>query len=369
MITTRRHAEPLTTPVRVMIAAAACAIAPLAGAESWQFIPSPNGGSFENRLFGADASSAQDVWAVGVSTNALLDRADTLAMRWDGEAWTIVPTPNPNAALQSNRLADVAVIAPDDAWAVGSSTFGPFTSPLLLHWNGSAWSIDDGAAGLPPSSARAVHAIAPDDVWVVGFITQPAGFATLAAHYDGSDWTATNMPNAQFGGMQFEAIHGLASDDIWAAGYENPGNGVFAPLLAHWDGSEWTTLNPAPLGGCTLHGVAMIASDDAWAVGRCPVSGLGDQPYAVHWDGESWTPAEMPIIDDGHARLEGVVARAADDVWAAGTNGTIDGIPRPFIMHFDGVAWQEVSTPASGGSHEWFHDMAIAPSGELWAVG
>jgi hypothetical protein len=290
-------------------------------------------------------------------------------MRWDGETWTIVPTPNPNPSLQSNRLYDVTVIGPGDAWAVGSATLGPTTSPLLLHWDGVQWTVDS-AGGLPPSSASAVHALAADDVWAMGAITQGGtGFTTLAAHYDGSSWTPMNVPNAGFGGLQFQAVHGLASDDVWAAGFENPGSGIFAPLLAHWDGNEWTSLNPEPVGGCTLLDIEMIASDDVWAVGLCPVSGMGDQPYAVHWNGTSWTQAPMPLFEDGHVRLEGVVARASDDVWAAGTNGDANGVPRPLIMHYDGAGWQEVAMPPSGGSHEWFLGMGAAPNGGLWAVG
>ena len=38
-------------------------------------------------------------------------------------------------------------------------------------------------------------------------------------------------------------------------------------------------------------------------------------------------------------------------------------------MHYDGVDWQEVTTPPSGGSHEWFLGMGAAPNGEIWAVG
>ena len=77
----------------------------------------------------------------------------------------------------------------------------------------------------------------------------------------------------------------------------------------------------------------------------------------------------MPFFADGKVRLEGVVARATDDVWAAGTNADANGIPRPLLMHFDGSTWREVSSPASGGSHEWFLQMGGSSTGELWAVG
>ncbi len=339
----------------------------------WSFVPSPNAGDFTNQLFGIQGSSFDNVWAVGVSTNSLLDKPDPLALHWDGSAWTIVPTPNPNSSLQSNRLKAVTVIDGGNAWAVGSSTFGPNTSPLILHWNGTQWIQDDVSGELPApgSFANAVHALAADDIWAMGQITTGGtGFATLAAHYDGSNWTAFNVPFALFGGLEFQAVHGLVSDDVWAAGFENPGQGIFSPLLSHWDGGEWTSLTPPqPGGGGTLHDITMIASDDVWAVGQSYVAPFGDQPYAVHWDGSSWSVAAMPIFPDGHVQLEGVVARASNDVWVAGTNGDDNGVPRPLVMHYDGVEWQEIEMPDSGGSHEWFHSMTALPSGDLWAVG
>ncbi len=55
-------------------------------------------------------------------------------------AWTEVATPGPPG---NARLEDVDVLAPWDAWAVGSFV-GPLAQEtveqsLAMHWNGSAW--------------------------------------------------------------------------------------------------------------------------------------------------------------------------------------------------------------------------------------
>ena len=120
--------------------------------------------------------------------------------------------------------------------------------------------------------------------------------------------------------------------------------------------------------GCEVHDIVMISIDDVWAVGQCSTTSIGDQPYAVHWDGSSWSVATLPIVADGHGRLEGVAARSSSDIWAAGTDGDDDGIPRPLLMHFDGLSWQQVPAPMTGGSREWFHGACVAGS-EVFAVG
>ncbi|MCB9855621.1 MAG: hypothetical protein H6818_08010 [Phycisphaerales bacterium] len=338
--------------------------------EGWSFEPSPNAGSFINTLTGVDATSPQNVWAVGSSSNSILDRLDTLVMRWDGTTWTIFNAPNPNTMLQTNQLYDVSTIGLNDAWAVGRKTFGPNNEPFLIHWNGTNWAEDSSSADLPVSYATAVHMQASDDVWALGVITQGGqGYPALVAHYDGSSWTPIAIDNMGFGGIQFEAVHGVASDDIWAGGFNNPGLGIFMSIASHWDGSEWNTMAlPQAEFGCEVHDIAMVATDDVWAVGQCMTTSIGDQPYAVHWDGSSWTAATLPVLPDGHGRLEGVAARASNDIWAAGTDGDADGNPRPLLMHYDGFSWQTVSAPATGGSGEWFHGACVAGD-EVFAVG
>ena len=77
-------------PTAVAVCLTLAAVSTGHAEDAWEFIASPTAGAFTNQLFDVDAFSPQDVWAVGVSTDSLLDKPDTLAMRWDGVAWTIV---------------------------------------------------------------------------------------------------------------------------------------------------------------------------------------------------------------------------------------------------------------------------------------
>ena len=79
-----------------------------------------------------DASSRDDVWAVGDLTRAATRKG--FVEHWDGTRWSIVPTPHVQGqttfvAVSANSVADV--------WLVGSRTLsGGAIEPLVEHWDG-----------------------------------------------------------------------------------------------------------------------------------------------------------------------------------------------------------------------------------------
>src|SRR5215472_14250295 len=52
----------------------------------WSVVSSPNVGTTSNSLYGVAVVSPNDVWAVGTSTNA------TLIENWNGTQWNVVPS-------------------------------------------------------------------------------------------------------------------------------------------------------------------------------------------------------------------------------------------------------------------------------------
>src|SRR5262249_36987869 len=76
-------------------------------------------------LEGIAAISANDIWAVGVTSSG------TLTEHWDGKNWKIVASPSPG---QNNQLLGVTALSDSTVAAVGSqvsSTTG--TIPLILQ--------------------------------------------------------------------------------------------------------------------------------------------------------------------------------------------------------------------------------------------
>lgn len=114
----------------------------------WQQIPSPNplsgNSNDQNWLTAVSAVSANDVWAVGRDANhdgGPLDQ--TLIEHWNGARWSVVQSPDPGGSSQDNDLWGVVAVASGDVWAVGGvgSFLNPsFSSPFAVHWDGTGWS-------------------------------------------------------------------------------------------------------------------------------------------------------------------------------------------------------------------------------------
>jgi hypothetical protein len=171
---------------------------------------------------------------------------------------------------------------------------------------------------------------------------------------------------------EFYAMHARSDNEIWVVGTQSDRFGEFEILLQRYNGgSSWTTFNvPSPSMLDEMKGVFAFAENDAWAVGfyyHIPLYQY--QPLIMHYDGTSWEMVDLPEHPEGSVRLEGMAATAPDDIYAAGTYATADGIPRPFMLHYDGVGWSEVILPPTGGSDEWFQGLAATKDGSVWAVG
>src|SRR4051812_37639934 len=72
---------------------------------------SPNVGTC-SQLTGVAALSATDVWAVGSSCSRSIDR--TLALHWNGRAWSVAKSPN--VGVYGNSLRKVIALSPTDVW-------------------------------------------------------------------------------------------------------------------------------------------------------------------------------------------------------------------------------------------------------------
>ncbi len=302
----------------VLAAGSARADGPVAGCGSWEVIASPNpAGSTFSVLHDISVIDPDDVWAVGSYLADYMgsSRMYTLAMHFDGQAWTIVPTPNPSPSpsLTYCGLEAVAAIAPDDVWAagykndVGHGGIYVGTHMLVMHWDGASWEVVE--TPLPPyyetiyqqvsgDNIRDIVALGPDDIWFLGDwvdistgLDQPRG---LALHWDGESLTVSDTPFiVGTPGTGLEAGAALAPDDIWAVGGGSDGDDADLSMILHWDGESWTQV-PGPTPGyfSRLYDVIALAPNDVWATGD-----WFDGDYHVltlHWDGTSWTPYDSP---------------------------------------------------------------------------
>ena len=128
----------------------------------WSIVPAnaPAGSSLQS----VTPVSPTEVWAVG-STTTVTGAKRTLAVRFDGSQWTVVPTPDAsgNDWLQSV----VRVPGTPTLWAVGSAIIGGASVGIAEHWTGSAWEAVPPVQPGDDSNLQGVAA-APGAIWAVG---------------------------------------------------------------------------------------------------------------------------------------------------------------------------------------------------------
>jgi len=117
----------------------------------------------------------------------------------------------------------------------------------------------------------------------------------------------------------------------------------------------------------TLNGVAAASNSSAWAVGYAG-NGSAQRILMLHWNGKAWSRVTSPSVLTAAGDLSAVTVVSAKSAWAVGsTAGTGSGLGRSLLLHWNGSAWSQVTSPAAvyGGS---LAGIAVtAKSG--WAVG
>jgi len=160
--------------------------------ENWTSVKTPNVGTGNGHLNAVLALAPNNVWVVGLSTPTGEQQSATLTLieHFDGTSWSVVPSPNvgPNSDFQSNQLLGLTANSPDDIWAFGSflSTDGLQTLTLVLHWDGTSWTI---VSSPDPTKGKSLNDLlfagvvpSPGNVWIFGAEEEGlgVGFGTLA---------------------------------------------------------------------------------------------------------------------------------------------------------------------------------------------
>jgi len=453
----------------------------------WNIVPMPTPeGSEGHSLYGIEAIAANDVWAVGYHAKS---GAGSLPLieHWDGTQWRVIPNPAPNIEwAKAMQLRAVSAVSRDDVWAVGDYLDGGSTSGLLImHWDGKQWSLSQTPQELN-GSLLGVAAVSANDVWAVGVASNKAPDSdsgqtrALIMHWDGSQWSVMPEPNIP-GEKYLSGVAAVSANDVWAVGTSyNVENG--GGITLHWDGSQWSApaedkqatflagvaalpsgelwaagggvgdsgrtgpivlrygnapcatkvptrvptsvpvlptsgtpvldtpyatsstasntptgtltpkshpmVQPSPSAGCglgwslvpsgsqgVLQDVAAVSNDDVWAVGHTSVWPVGyeegkhppSRTLIQHWDGERWRIVPSPNVGESDNRLYAVTALSSSNVWVVGQYGTSNAL-KTLTMHWDGIEWKVVVSPDVGRQNELYDVLAISPD-DVWAAG
>jgi len=152
------------------------------------------------------------------------------------------------------------------------------------------------------------------------------------------------------------------------------GCAMLAPVALAQDSIFNIQTSPSPSrAGNTLNAVTAISAEDAWAVGYKNSNNLNEaRTLILHWDGAAWNAISSP--NPGRCKqgnygnvLNAVSAISATDVWAVGFTFGCDAQLQPLAMHWNGQNWKVVMTPvlpfdnnALNGVQAWAPDNVYA---------
>jgi len=281
-----------------------------------------------------DMATAPDgsAWAVGYTGNGSENGLDTVILRWNGTAWTRVPSPSPGS---NATLASVTVISADSAWAAGTTTTSSGEGiPLILRWNGTTWTRQP-TPGQVEGGIDDIDAVSASNVWAVGQgLNTATDTPVLIMRWNGVTWTQVPSPSPGIDD-QIYRVAAASADSAWAIDYTSSSSSGRQTLTLRWNGTAWTVVpNPSPAGS-TLYSVAATPAGTAWAVGAIG-QGAGSRMLMLRWNGAAWT--RVPIPDPAGSQLAGVTALSDDDAWAVG-----DADGKVLILRWNGQKWSVVA--------------------------
>ena len=246
------------------------------------------------------AVSANDIWAVGSYDDYNNNQTRTLVEHWDGSAWSKVSSPNPGTS--GNYLYGVAAVSASDVWAVGySNDFNNnnlVIRTLVEHWDGSTWSkVSSPNPGTPGNYLKAVAAVSANDIWAVGNYDDHNNnlTRTLVVHWDGSAWSVVSSPNHGAHDSYLSGVAAVSASNVWAVGAYYETSSLVQTLIEHWDGSLWGVVS-SPNQGTSYNQLFAVSADsanDVWAAGSYGVPN-SSQALMLRYNPCAPTPTSTP---------------------------------------------------------------------------
>jgi hypothetical protein len=341
---------------------------------SWSVVASPNAESGDNSLASVSGSSRHDVWAVGqFAPDADPNITLTLAEHFDGQSWSVVPTPNVGTD-HGNALLGVAAL-PGAAWTVGYDIGADYLSHSLIQaWDGSAWSIVPHHQPFQTENLYGVAANAPDDVWAVGSGRDGEGaFHALALHFDGRRWSSVPPVDAGENGNVLYGVVAKAANDVWAVGQQIGAGPPDRALVEHWDGRRWSVVPvDAPADASRqLLAVDLVAGDDLRAAGDSQDGLVSLRTFGVSGEGRALALHATDDPNVGDDRLTGVAAVSDDETFAVGStlSDATGNLETLIVAGGEHTPWTRVASPSPADDGDNQLSTVARVGRDLWAVG
>ena len=314
-------------------------------------------------LSGVKCTSATNCIAVGTYTTTTPTATKTLAERWNGNAWTIVSSPNP-AGASSSSLNGVACPVASTCFAVGAYTKANQQRVLVERWNGSSWSIASSPSPAGRPTLASVACFTASSCTAVG----TKGASTLVERWNGTKWAIVPSPSPP-GALSSElrAVHCPTAAVCFAVG-----RGAFASgqsnrvFTERWNGSAWSLqASPARASVSPLQGVACASSTLCFAAGSYePVGTPTTRAFLEQWSGTAWALRSIPVPAGSTASELNDVACVSTTFCVAAGDATI-GSRKTLVEQWNGSSWTVVPFAVAGS----LAGVACADTGHCTAVG
>jgi hypothetical protein len=169
------------------------ALAEAWGGSTWTILPTANVPGTSANLLAVSCWIQDECIAVG-GRGANSGRGVSLAEKWDGSAWTFLPTPSPKG-FRIERLTTVSCSSASACTAVGFRMKSGREVSLAETWDGATWLVQDTRDESNYTVLSGVSCSAPSACTAVGEGTGRKGVVTLAETWDGATWTIESTPH------------------------------------------------------------------------------------------------------------------------------------------------------------------------------
>jgi hypothetical protein len=315
----------------------------------WTIVPSPNpNGARNSHLDVVSCTSAQNCLAVGASAATGSSRT-ALVERWNGKIWTIVPAPNPTDTFLEGLSCTTATFC-IAVGLQGFNTEGSATHTLAERWNGKRWSIVPSSN--PHASVLALDAVScssSTDCSAVGDYADPGlpSSSTLVEHWNGKTWKIVASPG-DGSGAEFFGLVGVScpsATSCVSVGEIGTGLDAFSTLAERWNGRTWS-LTPSPTGG-NLYSVSCASATNCFAAGSLdPLQGDPASTLVDRWNGTHWSEEATPSSNDSFDVLATVSCASSTYCLAVGeSDSVLHNGAAALAEQWNGTNWSIVASP------------------------
>ena len=224
----------------------------------WNLVRSPSPGVELTEFSAVDVTPNRTVYAVGSRWDRDRVYHSVIARRRAGR-WKVIPK------VGGTLLHDVVAVGNRNVWAVGQRIANGVSRTFIAHFNGERWkSVPSPNVNGRFHVLRGVTAAGPDDLWAVGsYYGDGRRSRPLILHFDGSRWSVADAPDLA-GGVDLYAVSAAAPNDSVAVGQ---GGGTDPRVILEWDGTTWTRVPHDDVETPQLWDVDVSPEGDAWVVG------------------------------------------------------------------------------------------------------